>query len=455
MPRQPASKRVRPLYPKLPSGRSSKSSENIAENQLERLQGAIIYAISNRGYHNTTVADIIALAGVARRTFYEHFNNKEECFLAAYDAILAQTMEKVGEAYGVSGGWEERIQAAFLAFVEEVVLSPEAAELVLIHSASAGEASIERRNRGVLAFERLIGASFEQDPAYQKISERTIKAIVGGVRQIIYNRLRQGRAIELPGIVPELLAWARGYRDPAELKDPGVQALASPADRAGDPTRSRLSRGRHNFPRSFVIHDQRERILDAVARISASKGYLELTVPEIASTAGVSHKTFYEHFVSKDQAFAAAFELAGQRSLNATALAYASASDWPRSVHAGINSFLCYLASEPAFARLGLVEVLAAGPAALAQRDQTLQGFSVLLTAGHGHAPADAQIPAITPEAVSGGILEILYFEISNGRVSELPGLVPELTYIALAPFIGTKRAAEIASEPLQSAASD
>jgi AcrR family transcriptional regulator len=448
MPKPPPSKRVQPLYPKLPSGRSQRSSDDIAANQRERLQGALIYAIANRGYHNTTVADIIALAGVARRTFYEHFANKEECFLAAYDAILARSMNTVTKAYGVSGSWENRIQAAFLAFIEEVTSDPDAAQLVLIHSASAGEASIERRNQGILAFELLIQSSFEQAPDYREMSQTTVKAIVGGVRHVIYSRLRLGRAIELPELVPDLLAWARGYRNPVGIGGVDEQEDAGKSDgRAEDEKGSRLSRGRHNLPRSFIIHNQRERIIDAVAEIAATRGYAELTVPDIARTAGVSHKTFYEHFANKDQAFSAAFEVMGQQALRLTSLAYGAEPDWPHAIQAGITSLVDYLSSEPSFARLGLVEALAAGPSAMAQRDQILQGFSSLLAPGYWDSPAGASVPKLAAEAISGGILEVIYYYISNGRADELPQTAPQLIYVALAPFVGTSKAAQVAGQ--------
>ena len=450
MPRHSAPKRIQPLYPKLPAGRSKKSSEEITGNQVERLQGAIIYAISGRGYYKTTVADIIALAGVARRTFYEHFPNKQACFLATYDAILQRSMTKVAEAYSVSDNWETKIQAAFLAFVDEVLSNPDAAQLVLIHSASAGEASIKRRNSGIIAFEALIRDSLNRDPAYQDISETTVKAIVGGVRQIIYSRLRSGRSVELPDLVPDLLTWARTYRDPVAV--PEIDALAGKrATRRGSASaeaQARPARGRRKLSRSMVIHDQRRRIVDAVALISATQGYAALTVPHIASTAGVSHKTFYEHFASKNQAFSAAFEIAGQRTLSAAANAYTAESDWPQAVHAALRSLARYLSNDPSFTRMALVEVLAAGPDALTQRDQILQSFSLLLKPGQQYSVTGLMVPAIAPEAISGGILEVLYFYISNDRAVDLPQLVPQLTYIALAPFIGTEQAARVATEP-------
>jgi len=207
----------------------------------------------------------------------------------------------------------------------------------------------------------------------------------------------------------------------------------------------RPTRGPHGLPRGFIAHNQRERILDAVATVSAQRGYAELTIPEIARTAGISHHTFYEHFQGKHQAFLATYELGAQQALSATAEAYAAAPDWPHAIHAAVHAVLVFFASEPAFARLCFVEVLAAGPQALAQRDQSLQSFTLLLTPGHQHAPAP--VPAIAPEAIGGGIFEILYHHTSNGRTAELPQLAPRLIYIALAPFIGTKAAAKIAGE--------
>lgn len=449
MPRNSASKRIQPLYPKLPAGRSKQTSEQIAANQIERLQKAMIYAISNRGYNNTTVADVTTLAGVARRTFYEHFANKQECFLATYDAILQRIMIVVAEAYGVPDDWESKIQAAFLAFVKEITSNPDAAQLILIHSASAGEVSIKRHNDAIGAFEALIADSFTKDPAYRDISAVTLKAILGGVRQVIYGRLRQGRAIELPELVPDLLAWARTYRDPPVK----AQGIAPTGRRSGRRTARRTqtapSRGGQRLPRSAVIHSQRERLIQAVALISASEGYAALTVPHIASAAGVSHKTFYEHFADKDQAFSAACEVAAQRALDAAASAYAAEPDWPRAIHAAIRTLALYLSGDPSFARMTLVEVLAAGPAALAQRDQMLRSFSLLLAPGQRQHLSGSELPQIVPEAISGGIMEVLYFEISNDRAADLPRLVGQLTYIALAPFIGTEQAARVADEPV------
>jgi AcrR family transcriptional regulator len=258
--------------------------------------------------------------------------------------------------------------------------------------------------------------------------------------------------IELPDLVPELLGWAGSYRHPitiktANLKKRTTRTAATPASR----TTQRLSKGRHNLPRSFVIHNQRERIIDAVATITAQKSYEELTVPDIASVAGLSHHTFYEHFANKNHAFLAAFETGSQQALNLTAQAHAAKADWPDAVHAAIHTLIEYLVSEPAFARLGSVGILAAGPQALAQRDQILQGFSLLLAPGNRYSSDSADIPAITAEALTGGLLEILYYYISNDRINDLPTLVPELTYIALTPFLGTKEAAKASNKPLTS----
>src|ERR1039458_2605366 len=85
--------------------------EVLAEQHL-RLETAMVDSIGQKGYRATSVADVIARAGGSRETFYEHFDNKQECFLATYDVVWAQSRRRVARAYRKAEGWPGRAQAA-------------------------------------------------------------------------------------------------------------------------------------------------------------------------------------------------------------------------------------------------------------------------------------------------------------------------------------------------------
>src|SRR5690242_15072 len=88
----------RPLFPQLSGGPRRMPAEQVAEHQKARLEGAMVEAVARHGYAGTTLRELVALAGVSKTTFYEHFESKEDCFLATLDAIIAETTRRVGTA---------------------------------------------------------------------------------------------------------------------------------------------------------------------------------------------------------------------------------------------------------------------------------------------------------------------------------------------------------------------
>src|ERR1700722_5246473 len=109
-----------PLYRRLPHGPNGLGREEVARNQRARIFGAMIESVSERGYQLTTVADVIALAGVSRRAFYEQFANKEDCFLATYDIVVARARKQVIDAWQSERGWSNRLHAACKALLDHV-----------------------------------------------------------------------------------------------------------------------------------------------------------------------------------------------------------------------------------------------------------------------------------------------------------------------------------------------
>ena len=130
----------------------------------------------------------------------------------------------------------------------------------------------------------------------------------------------------------------------------------------------RLPRGRHGLSREQVVGSQRGRIFRAMADTMARKGYATTSVSEVLRAAGVSRETFYEQFSSKEECFVAAFEAAAEQVLTVIQGAPGADASPEQRFERGLRAYLDALADDPAFARVLLIEVYAAGPAAMARR---------------------------------------------------------------------------------------
>jgi AcrR family transcriptional regulator len=201
------------------------------------------------------------------------------------------------------------------------------------------------------------------------------------------------------------------------------------AERATD-TRRRLGQlpsGRHGLLRSFVADNQRERILAAVAAAAAELGYAEMSVETIIARAGVSRRTFYEHFRNKEDAFLAAYEAAVHQQARCIRRAYFRQTGVRERLRAGIGAYLQGMASEPERARMCIVEVLAAGPQAIARRNAAMRMFAEIIEDNIRELIPGCPQPSLAAETIVGGINEVVFSRILANRIDELPGLADDL----------------------------
>jgi len=198
--------------------------------------------------------------------------------------------------------------------------------------------------------------------------------------------------------------------------------------------------GRHGLAPEQVAESQRGRILTAMTEAVGRDGYQNARVADVISHAGVSRKTFYEHFEDKEHCFVAAYQQSLARLLSVTLEAFEAQDEWVDQLRAGLTALLNALAYDPATARVCFVEVLAAGPKAVETRNDAMRGFAYVYDAGRMEAEQD--LPGFTGLSMVGGLSEILYREIVGGATAELPQLVPELMYMSVLPFLGADAAA-------------
>jgi hypothetical protein len=123
---------------------------------------------------------------------------------------------------------------------------------------------------------------------------------------------------------------------------------------------------------------------------------------------------------------------------------------WSIAVAEGLRVLTDFLVAEPAHARLSIIDTFAASPETLQIRDDLLRAFAYYLSAPERPDVEGVDVPAIAPEAVVGGVWQVIHYYIERGHLNALPGAVPEITYLTLTPFLGPADAAEVAEVALR-----
>lgn len=189
-------------------GEQRLSREFIARHQQARIIAALTQETAEKGYRAVTVAAIVKRAGVARKTFYENFGSKEECFLAAQEMAMATALERVVEAAGTHESWPQRVRAGLTAFLDYVVAEPALARTCMVEALSAGPAAVEYHEESQQAFVSLLRLGRDVTPRGRDLPEALEEAIVGGIFWIVHQRLASAEVDAVAALLPELVEFA-------------------------------------------------------------------------------------------------------------------------------------------------------------------------------------------------------------------------------------------------------
>jgi AcrR family transcriptional regulator len=175
--------------------------------------------------------------------------------------------------------------------------------------------------------------------------------------------------------------------------------------------------------------------MDALAELTAERGYEATKISDIVRRAGVARKTLYDNFEGKEQVFLAAFDAAREEAIARVEASCAEAGEsWREKVEAGLAAFLGYVADEPALARMCMVEALSATPATAQRYDDAME---LLVDLAGKEMPQDARLPETTDEASVGGVAWIVYRKIRQGEAERAEELLPELTDFMVTSSVG------------------
>jgi AcrR family transcriptional regulator len=212
------------------------------------------------------------------------------------------------------------------------------------------------------------------------------------------------------------------------------------SDNEQDLRRWRLPRGRHGLPRELVARSQRERLLAAVVRVTAANGYEGTSVADILEEAGVGRESFYELYEDKQDCLLAARGVLVDDLVATVDAAYNGPGPWVDRIRNAIAAMLEWFAADPAAARVVLVEVAAVGAPSRELFRADFGRFTQLVNDGLDKSLPAPDFPQAADLAVSAALARA-YEEIVRDRASELPKLLPELTYELLVPFVGEEAA--------------
>ena len=480
---------IAPMYQRLPRGPHHLEPTEVARHQRLRMHGAMVEAVAANGYANTSVKQVIGLAGVSRRAFYEQFANKEECFLATFDLIAARSVKRVNDAYRSAGGdLEQRVRAAVEEFTDEIAANAKGASLAIVQAQTAGTGGLVRLRRATGMFEQMLSSSFAHAPDVGPLPIPIVRGIVGGMHEATSVRLRAGRIEEITALSEEISQWtllfhtaaverlseclaerarassmtgaqerrAEGMNGRWPRSGSALNGWMPPGLRAVSPTRAltpmrAVAPARAGGPAGFrgaqaapaSAEELRERLRSSVLNLAVVDDYHELSAPQIAEEAGVPIESFFELFESKEECFLGAFDDLSDELLGIAANPDLVSGDWARAVRRVLGELLQLLAANPLYAHIIASEAPSACPEALERNCDLAHSIATLLTEGAPKPPRNK----LAVDGVAGALWHTIRCQVASGQIHLLPALSDYLAYIVLTPFIGADAAAEIVIE--------
>jgi AcrR family transcriptional regulator len=214
-----------------PSSHRDHGRESVSEIQRARMLSAMVEVATERGVGNASVAHVVGRSGVSRRTFYEIFADREDCFLAAFDEAVARIEDEIARAYERPGSWQTKLRAALTSLLELLEDEPAIGRLVIVESLGAGPRALEHRARTLARVIAAIDEGRGESNAKLAPASLTAEGLVGGVLSVLHARLTAKHPGSLTALVNPLMGMiVLPYLGPAaaqkQIKQPMPRARA-------------------------------------------------------------------------------------------------------------------------------------------------------------------------------------------------------------------------------------
>jgi AcrR family transcriptional regulator len=348
----------------LRGGKHGLTPEQVASSQRDRVQAAMRDLVAKHGYRDVAVAAVLRHAGVSRKTFYELYAGKEECFVAVYEDEMARLLTPVMRAFEGSEPWVDRLRTALGVLLGGLADDPSAARICFVEVLSAGPLALERRAQALAVLDPLFSPhdsadDRDADGAPTPRARSFTAGSVGSLAEVLHREIAAGRIDELPALRAQL-----------------TDTLALPFTGGGARGGGERSGG----------------------------GDAGIT----ADDAG-------------ERAFLAAYGEIAADVLGDVSAAMALENDAAARIRAGVAALLDFCADRPDRARALFVEALSAGPAARERRSETTRRLSDLFAQPLRELRPNERIADVSAIALVGGFHELAYDAIDRLAPANLP----------------------------------
>lgn len=180
----------------------------LARDPRERILVAMVEIVAKRGYHGATIEHIVKRAGVSRATFYEYFDNREDCVLAGFDEAAVELQRMMESAVAEADDWPGQVRAALAVFLEHTVANPALARTCIVESVTVGPVAMERYERALATFVPLFRLGRELGEADGELPDELEDLIIGGLVWMVHQRLLRNEIDAIRALLPTMLEFA-------------------------------------------------------------------------------------------------------------------------------------------------------------------------------------------------------------------------------------------------------
>lgn len=193
---------------KLSAGPHGVDPAVVARVQRDRILATMTETVAEIGYQEATLGKVLGRARISKITFYEQFDNKEQCFLAAYDDAIAQAFERIEQACMAErrAAAAQRIEAAVDALLGFLAEEPAIARLCVVEVLAAGPPGRDRRATTMDRFATMLSGFAAQIDPDRELGPIAVRALVGGAEEVIFGAVERGETASLPAIAPDIAA---------------------------------------------------------------------------------------------------------------------------------------------------------------------------------------------------------------------------------------------------------
>lgn len=423
------------------AGQASGYEERDAR-QRQRLRAAAIGAIASDGYDAVSIARVCDLAGCSEVTFRRHYDDLAACLKDSCADALEQTRSAAISGWLSEHGWRARLLSACTSLLSFADANRDAARVVLVESVKAGPPLTDHMRQRVSGFERVLTMAFQLHPEGFPSSRHTPRAVTGGVKRLVRTRLVEAAEPAHPAaLAAEIVDWICCYRTPS------VERLRNrtltPSERAGVPEEELRPPSRRRsaaVARSplFPGDGEEERVLSALAHAMLQQGREVLEDETVARFAGISVERLTEAYGGAEGCMEGVLDAFFGEAAAHVAQAQRGAGAWPDSVRLGVAAFVRSLDVFPRMAQLCLLRLPLLPSLACRGEESICSHLISPLLAG---APAPEVAAGVLPDALTGALCEILPWAMLCGGPKKVKGLVDEICFLILAPYLGPEQA--------------